>query len=138
MEVADDLADSLLDAEELVAEEVEHLERLILVEALHPRVVGLEDVLRADAHDRVVETRVRQLRDGRVIADHLEVLEKGAAPELRLLPGAIFFDDLFEGVPVVHWQRSYGSAVFSRPRRDYSTRCDAELLPDIPVDESRA
>ena len=49
MEVADDLADRLLDAEELVAEEVEDLERLVLVEPLHARVVGLEDVLGAVA-----------------------------------------------------------------------------------------
>ena len=56
VEVADDLADRLLDAEELVAEEVVDLERLVLVEPLHPRVLGLEDVLRAVSHHHVVET----------------------------------------------------------------------------------
>ena len=44
VEVADDLRDRLLDAEELVAEEVVDLERLVLVEPLHARVVGVVDV----------------------------------------------------------------------------------------------
>ena len=62
VEVADDLRDRLLDAEELVAEEVVDLERLVLVEPLHARVVGVEDVVRAVAHDHVVDAGVRELR----------------------------------------------------------------------------
>ncbi len=62
VEVADDLRDRPLDAEELVAEEVVDLDGLVLVEALHPRIVGLEDVGRADLDDDVVDPRVRELR----------------------------------------------------------------------------
>src|SRR5260370_1480042 len=40
MEVADDLRDGALDPEELLREEIEHLQRLILEESLRARLVG--------------------------------------------------------------------------------------------------
>ena len=41
MEVADDLRDGAFDAEELLREEIEHLERLVLEQPLGARIVGL-------------------------------------------------------------------------------------------------
>src|SRR5262249_15156534 len=63
VEVADDLRDRLLDAEELVAEEVVDLERLVLVQALRAGIVDVLNVLAPAAHDDVVDAGVRELRD---------------------------------------------------------------------------
>src|SRR5690606_20050936 len=82
MEVADDLADRLLDAEEFVLEESIHLERLVLVEPLGAGVVGLLNVLAARAHDDVVDAGVREPRDGRILANLFEVIEEGALPRV--------------------------------------------------------
>src|SRR5439155_19505057 len=97
MEVAHDLRDRLLDLEELVAEEIVDLERLVLVEPLHARVVGLVDVLRADAHARVVKPRMGELRNAGVVANEVEILEEGPAPDLRFARSAVLFDQLLEG-----------------------------------------
>src|SRR5262249_30818427 len=96
-EVADDLTDRLLDAEELVAEELVDLERLVLVEALHPLVLGLEDVLRAVSHHHVVETAVGEFREPGGLANQLEVLQERPAPPFRFAGGAVFADQLLEG-----------------------------------------
>src|SRR5262245_11417925 len=97
VEVANDLADRLLDPEELVAEEVVDLERLVFVKALHARIFGIQDVLGAVPHDHVVEPTMRQLREAGTLANQLEVLQEGAAPALRLARGAIFANQLLEG-----------------------------------------
>src|SRR4030095_5548151 len=65
VEVPDDLTDRLLDAEELVAEELVDLERLVLVESLHPGVVGVQDVLGPVPHHHLVQAGVRQLWESR-------------------------------------------------------------------------
>src|SRR5262249_43879051 len=100
VEVPDDLGDRLLDAEELVAEEVEDLQRLVLVEPLDAGVVRLLDVVRPRPRDRVEDTGMGQLGDAWVVANEVEVFEEGAAPRLQVLGGAIVFDELFEGGPV--------------------------------------
>src|SRR5213596_452035 len=82
VEVAHDLRHRLLDPEELVAEEVVDLERLVLVEPLDARVVGLLDVQGPAPHDVVEDAGVRELVDAGVVADEVEVLEEGAAPDL--------------------------------------------------------
>src|SRR5581483_8594467 len=55
VEVADDLRDRLLDPEELVAEEVVDLERLVLVQALGAGIVDVLNVLAPATHDDVVD-----------------------------------------------------------------------------------
>ena len=103
VEVAHDLRHRLLDPEELVAEEVVDLERLVLVEPLDARVVGLLDVQGPAPHDVVEDAGVRELGKAGIFADEVEVLEEGAAPDLRLAGGAVLFDQLLEGGPI-HWQ----------------------------------
>src|SRR6266404_6202679 len=103
MEVAHDLRDRPLDAEELVAEEVVDLDGLVLVETLHARIVSFEDVRRAHLHHDVVDARVRELGEARVLAHVLEVVEKRTAPQLLLVGGAVVFDQLLkDALPVVH------------------------------------
>src|SRR6266566_4248426 len=82
VEVAHDLRHRLLDPEKLVAEEVEDLERLVLVEPLDARVVGFLDVQGPGAHDVVEDAGVRELGEAGILADEVEVLEEGAAPHL--------------------------------------------------------
>src|SRR4029079_3972517 len=92
VEVAHDLRDRLLDPEELLAEEAIGLQRLILVEALHARIVRVVNVERPHLYDDVVDPRVRELRQRRVLTDAFEILEEGAAPRLLLADGAIILD----------------------------------------------
>src|SRR5262249_53065264 len=103
VEVPDDLADRLLDAEELVAEEVVELERLVFVEPLYARLLGLEDVTRPGAHNHLVNPRVRELREVRVLANQLEVFEECAPPPLGVSGGTILFDQLLERGLAIHW-----------------------------------
>jgi hypothetical protein len=100
VEVAYDLRDRLLDAEELVAEEVEDLEVLVLVEPLDARIVGVVDVLGAHPHQGVVQAGVRETGNAGVFADQVEVFEEAPAPHFRLARRAVFFDQLLEGGPV--------------------------------------
>src|SRR5262249_52999463 len=103
VEVADDLRDRLLDAEELVAEEVVDLDRFVLVEALHPGILAVEDVRRPLLHDDVVDAGVGELGVARVLTDAFEIFEKRALPELLLVGGAIVFDQFLKGaLPVLH------------------------------------
>src|SRR5262249_23720274 len=97
VEVADDLADRLLDPEELLAEEVVDLERLVFVEALHASIFGIQDVLGAVPHDHVVEPTRRQLGKAGTLANQFEVLQEATAPALRLARSAIFANQLLEG-----------------------------------------
>jgi hypothetical protein len=102
MKVADDLADRLLDAEELVLEEVVDLDGLVLVEPLHARLVGLENVARTVAHHHLVDARVGELRERRVLANQFEVFEESAPPPLRVACRSILFDQLLERGLAIH------------------------------------
>ena len=59
MKIAHDLRNRPFDAEEFVGEEIENLDRLILVQALGARIVRIMDVARALGADHVVNARVR-------------------------------------------------------------------------------
>ena len=69
VEVARNLRHHLLDAEELVGEEVVDLDRFVFEEALGARVVGVVDLAHARLHDDVVHPRVRQLGQARLLLD---------------------------------------------------------------------
>ncbi len=103
MEVAHDLRDRLLDAEELFAEEPVGFERLVFVEPLHARIVRVVDVGRTHPHDDVVHAGVRELRNRGILTHAFQVLEKASAPTLLLVDGAVVFDQLLEdALPVFH------------------------------------
>ena len=66
MEKADYLRDRFFNSEELIGEEVEDLHRLVLVQPLGARVVGVLHVAHADRHDHVVDARVGKLGHRRI------------------------------------------------------------------------
>src|SRR5262249_31203179 len=121
-----DLADRFLDAEELAAEEIVDLERLVFIEALHPRVFGFQDVLGAVPHDHVIETAVGELREGGTLANQLEVLQERTPPAFGFAGGAVFADQLLEGGPVHGRQllsaRRVVSCFRGRPGRSFPLR----------------
>ncbi len=114
MEIADDLRDGALDPEKFLGEEIEHLQRLILVQPLGARIVGVVQRMKAQRNDQVVDSRMRELGHGRVGLHQLEVLEQGAAPLLGLARRAIFFDHPLEVIEIRHWLSPSGYGVFSR------------------------
>ena len=96
MEKADYLGDRFFNSEELIGEEVEDLHRLVLMQPLGARVIGILHIAHAHRHNHVVDSRVGKLGDGRVGFDHLEVFEQGSFPARGLTRRAVFFDHLFE------------------------------------------
>src|SRR5208282_492842 len=114
MEVADDLRDRALDPEKFLREEIENLQRLILVQPLGARIVGIMQRMKARRNDQVVDSRVRELGYDRVGLHNLEILEQRAAPLLRLAGRAVFFDHSLEVVEIRHRLSPSGYRLLSR------------------------
>ena len=109
MEVADDLRDGALDAEEFFGEKVEDLQRLVLVQPLGARIVGIVQRMKARGDDQIVDARVRELGHDRVGFHDLEIIEQSAAPLLRLTRGAVFLDHSLEVIEIRHRLSPSGS-----------------------------
>ncbi|GBD26798.1 hypothetical protein HRbin30_02140 [bacterium HR30] len=92
MEVADNLRDHSLDAEERASEEVVNFYRLILEEPLRSGIVRVENVPHARLNDHVVDAGVSKLGDRGILFDPLEVVEKSSPPLPRTPGGPVFFD----------------------------------------------
>ena len=120
VEVAHDLRHHLLDAEELVGEEVVDLDRLVFEEPLDAGVVGLVDVAHANTLDHVVQAGVRQLRHFGGLFDALEVIEKGPAPGAYFPGRPIFLDEFLKrGLVLLHdpllWRKTDDSPFRAPP-----------------------
>src|SRR5208337_2429528 len=109
MEVADDLRDRALDPEEFLGEEIEHLQRLVLVQPLGARIVGVMQRVQTGGDYQVVDSRVREFGHDRVGFHDLEIIEQGTAPLLRLACGAVFFDHSLEVIEIRHRLSPSGS-----------------------------
>ena len=102
MEVANDLRDRLLDAEELILEEVVDLDGLVLVETLGD---AFADVGSAYPLDRVEDAGVGEPGNGGVFLEDFQVIDQGAAPDFALTSDAVFLDHALEGAGRVIHQR---------------------------------
>ena len=96
VEVAHDLGERPLDAEELVLEEVVDLDRLVAEQALGARLVLRVDLGHPGQLHHVVQTAVRQIRQRRIRFDLFQILEKRALPVLLLARFAVLLDELGE------------------------------------------
>ena len=95
MEVAHDLLERALHAEELVLEEVVDLDRLVAEHPLRARV-GLEvEIRHTPAHHHVVHALVGEVGEARALLHELEVLQERAGPLLLLAVGAVLLGDGF-------------------------------------------
>src|SRR5271156_6736936 len=102
MEVADDLRDGALDPEEFLREEIENLQRLILIQPLGPRIVGVGQRMKSGRDYQIVDPRVCELGHDRVGFHDLEIFEQSAAPLLRLACSAVFLDHSLEVIEIRH------------------------------------
>ena len=102
MEIAHDLRDGPLDAEELVGEEVVNLDRLVLVQPLGARIVRIMDIVRAARDDQVVNPGVRELGHQGIGLHDLEVLEQRSTPLLGFARGTVPLDYLLKVVSCGH------------------------------------
>ena len=94
VEVAHDLVERALHAEELVLEEVVDLDPLVAEQTLGARVVFRVDLGDAGRVDHVEETAVRQIRQRRVRLGPLQILDERAMPVLLLAGFPILLDEL--------------------------------------------
>src|SRR5262249_31769902 len=73
-------------------------------QSLGALILGFLDVTDAGLHDQIVDARVRELRQGRILFDFLEITEKISPPCLRLAQVTIFADQVFELSTIFHFQ----------------------------------
>jgi hypothetical protein len=92
VEIADDLLERPLHAEELVLEEIVDLDRLVAEHPLGPRV-GLEvEIGHAPVDDHVVHAAVGEVGEMRLFLHQLEIFEEGALPFLALTFDPVVLD----------------------------------------------
>ena len=96
VEVAHDLVERALHAEELVLEEVVGLDRLVAEQPLHPRVALRVDLGETGRVDHVVKAAMRQVRQRRILLHLVQILDERALPVLLLAAFPVLLDQLGE------------------------------------------
>src|ERR1700726_4514011 len=104
MKIAHELRDGTFDAEELVGKEVINLHRLVFVQPLGARIVGLLNIVQAARNDQVVDARMRKLGERRIGLYDFWVFEKRSTPLLRFTRGPVLLDHALEIIDCGHQQ----------------------------------
>src|SRR5687768_17524253 len=102
MKIANDLRHGLFNAEKLIGEEIIDLNGFVFIQSLDMCVGGVVDVANAGFYNNVVEACMRQLGEGRLFLDLIQVSEQVASPGSRLVKISVFLDDLFKLLIMVH------------------------------------
>ncbi len=119
VEVADNLRQDVLDAEELVGKEVVDFERFVLEEPLGALIAGVVDVPHSGAGNDVIQPRVGQLRQTRVVSEPIQVFKKSTPPNVFFPAVPILLDHLPElTVNLLHF-RSFGVSLRPHPPEYY-------------------
>ena len=102
MKVAHDLRHGFLDAEELISEKIVEFYRFVFVESFDVRIAIFVNVAHARFHNRVVQAGMGKLCDRRIGLYLFKIAQQIAAPRTRLVQVAIFLDEGFEFLIIVH------------------------------------
>jgi hypothetical protein len=113
VKIADNLRNGLFNAEELVGEEVINFYRFVFVNAFGVWIVVYVDISDAGFYEYVIETRMSQPGDARILFDFIEISEQIAAPRLALVQISVLLNECLEFLVMVHarsspfWRKVY-------------------------------